>query len=434
MRIAFFNVTIVLAFMLIIPLIIFVYVYRDAKRRGMNAILWALIAAIAPALIGLIVYLLVRGSYSDLRCPTCDAPVQEQFVVCPKCGTKLHASCSNCAAPVEPDWKVCPKCAQPLTDSQADVHPPVRAKDHTIGKVLAIVIIIPVLLIGLLVLSFSVSSNGGAVSYASDSFDAYFSTMEETPEQVLVAEKVQEWLDGLELNTNRAYALRYDFYTGTGNEHYYLIYVPGAGEQVSSGIGQSRSIFGMTVTLELHSTGNGDALIQVVSSAEKEPNLKIVLDGKRIPCEVTKVDYNPTRFYNEEMHYELIPGAAENQLPERISIVELVNNHNEGVAVVEDDDTAMDILTAIDSAPYLDLEHEIYGRPDGSGGYDFKDGFDVIIEYKVHEDLVLHDDMIHCLVFEQNGSYYIIDDRPDQGRIFRETDEAFYNELSSLFE
>lgn len=102
--------------------------------------------------------------------------------------------------------------------------------------------------------------------------------------------------------------------------------------------------------------------------------------------------------------------------------------------MVEDDDTAMDILTAIDSAPYLDLEHEIYGNPDGSGGYDFKDGFDVIIEYKVHEDLVLHDDMIHCLVFEQNGSYYIIDDRPDQGRIFRETDEAFYNELSSLFE
>lgn len=123
MSIAFSNVTIVLAFMLIIPLIIFVYVYRDAKRRGMNAILWALIAAIAPTLIGLIVYLLVRGSYSDLRCPVCDTPVQEQFVVCPKCGTKLHASCSNCAAPVEPDWKVCPKCAQPLTDAQADVHP-----------------------------------------------------------------------------------------------------------------------------------------------------------------------------------------------------------------------------------------------------------------------------------------------------------------------
>ena len=316
MSIAFSNVTIVLAFMLIIPLIIFVYVYRDAKRRGMNAILWALIAAIAPTLIGLIVYLLVRGSYSDLRCPNCDTPVQEQFVVCPKCGTKLHASCSNCAAPVEPDWKVCPKCAQPLTDAQADVHLPVRAKDHTIGKVLAIVIIIPILLIGLLVLSFSVSSNGGAVSYASDSFDAYFSTMEETPEQILVAEKVQEWLDGLELNMNRAYALRYDFYTGAGNEHYYLIYVPGAGEQVSSGIGQSRSIFGMTVTLELHSTGNGDAMIQIVSSAEKEPNLKIVLDGKRIPCDVTKVDYNPTRFYNEEMIYEVIPEAAENLMNE----------------------------------------------------------------------------------------------------------------------
>lgn len=91
-------------------------------------------------------------------------------------------------------------------------------------------------------------------------------------------------------------------------------------------------------------------------------------------------------------------------------------------------------LTNIDRAPYLDLEHDIYGNPDGSGGYDFKDGFDIIIEYKVHEDLVLHDDMIHCLVFEQDSGYYIIDDRPNQGRIFRETDEAFYNKLSSLFE
>jgi len=431
MSIAFSNVTIVLAFMLIIPLIIFVYVYRDAKRRGMNAILWALIAAIAPTLIGLIVYLLVRGSYSDLRCPVCDTPVQEQFVVCPKCGTKLHASCSNCAAPVEPDWKVCPKCAQPLTDAQADVHPPVRAKDHTIGKVLAIVIIIPILLIGLLVLSFSVSSNGGAVSYASDSFDAYFSTMEETPEQILVAEKVQEWLDGLELNMNRAYALRNDFYTGAGNEHYYLIYVPGAGEQVSSGIGQSRSIFGMTVTLELHSTGNGDALIQVVSSAEKEPNLKIVLDGKRIPCDVTKVDYNPTRFYNEEMIYEVIPEAAENLSPERITIVKLVDSHNEGVALVEGDDDALDILEAIDSAPYLDLEHEIYGESEGSHGFDFKDGFDIVFEFKAYRGL---ESVLHCFAFEKNDSFYIIDDRPDHGRIIREIDEAFYGKLSALFE
>ena len=428
---AIFPATIVLVVVIIIPFVIGFYVYRDARRRGMNAVLWALVAAVAPALIGVIVYLLVRGNYSDLRCPVCDTPVQEQFVVCPKCGTKLHASCANCSAPVEPDWKVCPKCAQPLTDTQADVHPPVRTKDRTIGKVLALVIIIPVLLIGLFVLSSSVFSNGGSTSFAEDTVDAYFTLMEETPEQTLVAEKVQTWLDALELETNHAYALRYDFYTGTGNEHYFLIYVPGAGKQITSGVGQSRSIFGMTVSLELHHTGNGDSLLQVVSSAEKEPNLKIVLDGKRIPCEVTKVDYNPTRFYNEEMIYELTPGATENLSPERITIVKLVDNHNEGVALVEGDDAATDILEAIDSAPYLDLEHEIYGESEGSRGFDFKDGFDIVFEFKAYKGL---ESVLHCFAFAKNDSYYIIDDRPDHGCIIREIDEAFYGKLSALFE
>ena len=127
---------IVLAITIVLPFIIGVYVYRDASRRGMNAILWGLVAAMAPTLIGLIVYLLVRGNYSNLRCPKCDAPVKEQFVVCPKCGTKLRPACPNCAMPVEPDWNVCPKCTQPLTGVQTNIRHPVRAKDSSIGKVL----------------------------------------------------------------------------------------------------------------------------------------------------------------------------------------------------------------------------------------------------------------------------------------------------------
>lgn len=61
------------------------------------------------------------------------------------------------------------------------------------------------------------------------------------------------------------------------------------------------------------------------------------------------------------------------------------------------------------------------------------DGFDIIIEYQVHDGLVLHGDMLHCLVPEQNGGYYIIDDRPDNGRFIREIDESFYNKLAALF-
>ena len=55
-----------LILLLIIPVSIGIYVWRDAKRRRMNAVLWTIIAVFAPTLIGFIVYLLVRSSYSDL--------------------------------------------------------------------------------------------------------------------------------------------------------------------------------------------------------------------------------------------------------------------------------------------------------------------------------------------------------------------------------
>lgn len=436
MSIAVFPVFIVLAIAIIVPFIIGFYVYRDARRRGMNALLWALVAAVAPALIGLIVYLLVRGDYANLRCPNCDALVKEQFVVCPKCGTKLRASCPNCATPVELDWAVCPKCTQPLTEVQMDVRNPIRAKDKSIWKVLAIVLIVPILLIALLVLSLSASFAGGSSSFREVSVEEYHEIMnrEGYASEAVIAGKVDEWLNSIETEMNHAYALRYDYSTEAGNEYFFLVYVPDAGYQMNSGMGQSSSIFGTTLTLELQRTGIDGYLFNITSSADKAPNLKIVLDGKRIPCDVTTVEYNPTLFYIVPQYDKLDPEATDFFMPERITVVKLISNHNEGAVVVEDEDIALDILVGIDSAPYLDWEHDIYPKHDGSGGYDFKDGFDIIIEYQVHDDLVLHGDMLHCLVLEQNGGYYIIDDRPNDGRFIREIDESFYNELSSLFE
>ena len=89
-------VMIVLVLIILLPFIVGFFVYRDARQRNMNAILWALVAALAPAFIGLIVYLLVRGNYMNLRCPQCSTPVMETYVVCPKCGAKLRPSCPNC--------------------------------------------------------------------------------------------------------------------------------------------------------------------------------------------------------------------------------------------------------------------------------------------------------------------------------------------------
>ena len=90
MSISFFTIIFLLVIGLAVPMIIGVYVYRDAKRRNMNAALWTLIAMLAPSLIGFIIYLLVRGNYSNLRCPQCGATVTEQYAACPRCLSLIH--------------------------------------------------------------------------------------------------------------------------------------------------------------------------------------------------------------------------------------------------------------------------------------------------------------------------------------------------------
>ena len=92
---------------LVIPILLGVYTYRDAKRRGMNAPLWALVAALAPTFLGFLIYLLVRGSYSDWKCPRCGGAVEETYVsesvvnyiVDLICATRNHSKILRGASP-----------------------------------------------------------------------------------------------------------------------------------------------------------------------------------------------------------------------------------------------------------------------------------------------------------------------------------------------
>lgn len=146
-----------LAVLVGIPVLIGVYVYRDASRRGMNAVLWTLVAVLAPAFVGLIIYLLVRGSYADLLCSACGAPVAQSYLSCPRCGARLKATCPGCSTPVEPDWRVCPRCGNPLPELGGDFTPPVRRQDKTLWKILLVVLLVPVLLVIFTLLIFSLA-------------------------------------------------------------------------------------------------------------------------------------------------------------------------------------------------------------------------------------------------------------------------------------
>ena len=296
----------------LLPLLIGVYVYRDAKRRGMNAALWTLIAILAPSLIGFIIYLLVRGNYSNLKCPRCAATVTEQYVVCPKCGAKLKPSCPNCSAPVEPDWTVCPKCAQPLPTVQEDIVTPVQPKDKTLWKILAAIIIVPVVLLLVLGLSFSAASGGGSSSLREVSFDEYYAD-QELPEST--KEYVRNWLGEINPRTDHVYALRYTYRFNPNSEttdYYYLIYVPGGGDVDRRGFGYSTGLFSTAFKLELEGTNDQDGLYCVMTTSKKAaPQLRVTLNGKRLEDEITVVDFNPTLYtIASESDYSMLTNAA----------------------------------------------------------------------------------------------------------------------------
>lgn len=419
---------------LTIPVLIGIYVYRDARRRGMNAVLWTLVAVIAPALVGFIIYLLVRNGYSDLECPRCGTPVMEQYVVCPQCGAKLRPACPSCDRPIEPDWRVCPRCAAPLDGVQNDTTPPLRRQDKTLRRILIAIIVVPVALILLAVISagilFSATSSGGSASLHEVTFDEY--DQEQPSDTVSMA--VKRWLRSAPGGRNQACALRYDL-PGEyeyENKSYFLIFIPSAGHQTNLSFGVSSGFFGPKLEMELENTGDSGSLFCVEVNSENPPKLEITVGGKRIPCSVRTVEYNPTTF-------PIYPDYSQTEqdnvlyLPERIR-VQKSERTGEGSskfvdeAKVADEDLIYKIMAAIDSGQRLDGGDPIYAGRDLGGAYL------ILIEYKVREELVSHDDMARLWLFQQDGNWYLQDERIRHGDNIRLMDQDFHTLVEELFE
>jgi hypothetical protein len=95
-----------------------IYVYRDARERGMDPLLWTLVAVLVPYFVGFIVYLIVRQS-RRVACPSCGTRAVETARFCPDCGHPLKASCPSCELPVDGGARFCPGCGAALPLAQA---------------------------------------------------------------------------------------------------------------------------------------------------------------------------------------------------------------------------------------------------------------------------------------------------------------------------
>ena len=93
-----------------------VFVYYDAKQRGMEPLLWALVAAFVPYLLGLIAYLVVRQPIQG-TCPSCGRQFSAADVFCKHCGHAVQAQCSSCRRAMSAGARFCPSCGTGLNEA-----------------------------------------------------------------------------------------------------------------------------------------------------------------------------------------------------------------------------------------------------------------------------------------------------------------------------
>jgi len=72
---------------LAVQIAIAVWVYRDAKARGMDNAMLLTIVTVFTGLLGLVIYLLMRPKGNLVACPSCGKKRLEGSTKCPHCGT-----------------------------------------------------------------------------------------------------------------------------------------------------------------------------------------------------------------------------------------------------------------------------------------------------------------------------------------------------------
>ncbi len=101
----------------VVPLTIYIllvgYVCSDARRRGMNHVIWTLLAVFIPGAVGIILYFLLRDPL-PVPCPSCGRLAMRGHAFCCDCGAAVRTACTECRQPVEPGWRNCARCGASL--------------------------------------------------------------------------------------------------------------------------------------------------------------------------------------------------------------------------------------------------------------------------------------------------------------------------------
>lgn len=123
--------TVVVVVLVILYVLSIIWIARDAYQRG-SSWAWCLIGLIP--FLGVVAYCLLRPSLLQIdrdeqeleialkqrqlmkygECAACGYPVEDDYILCPNCHSRLKNMCPACHRALDPSWTVCPYCATPM--------------------------------------------------------------------------------------------------------------------------------------------------------------------------------------------------------------------------------------------------------------------------------------------------------------------------------
>jgi Double zinc ribbon len=136
-------VNLLILMLVVVWLALIVYTYLDARRRVKDPFLvgCATLASFIPYL-GTAVYAIVRPpefiedahereleikaaelrvrQLTELSCPSCEQPIERNYLRCPQCRRRLKDPCPKCSKPVDPRWSLCPYCEEVLPGAERE--------------------------------------------------------------------------------------------------------------------------------------------------------------------------------------------------------------------------------------------------------------------------------------------------------------------------
>jgi RNA polymerase subunit RPABC4/transcription elongation factor Spt4 len=134
-NIVLFSTAFAAAFIVALWLSLIFWTYRDIKKRVRDPLIHILASLVVALLFlpGILIYFILRPTYTleeeyqhsleeeallqsiedNPLCPGCARRIQDEWVACPNCHTRLKKACHQCGRLMELPWNLCPYCGTP---------------------------------------------------------------------------------------------------------------------------------------------------------------------------------------------------------------------------------------------------------------------------------------------------------------------------------